>query len=108
MHPPLCGSRNVVPPCALGHGMSTQWPVESGPLPFAQMHTPIMIWPSMQGGGGGSPDAVDGGPAGAGASAEPGGPAACDGSTDAGASGATDPGADDESDEGTGAPGGTG
>ena len=108
MHSPVCGLRNVVPPWALGHGMSTQWPVSSGPLPFAHMHTPMRSWPSTQGGGGGSVGAVDDGPADAGASEESGGAEECDGSADADASGAGDAGADDGADEGAGTPGGTG
>jgi hypothetical protein len=91
--------------------MSTQWPVESAPLPFAHMHTPMSSWPSMQGVGGGSLDAldaVDEGPPGAGVSAEAGGASAGDGSADADASGATDAGDDDEADEGSGAAGGAG
>lgn len=82
MHCPVCGSRNVAPPCWLGHAESTHWPVSSGTLRSSQMHAPRMICPPMHFGGG----ALGAGGAGAsgGADASAGG----DGSAEAVASGA--------------------
>lgn len=78
MHCPVASSRKVIPPISpLGHGMNTQWPVLSAPLPLEQIQAPMRISPSMHGGGAGSAgtpaeaggSALDGAGGGAGAGA---------------------------------------
>jgi hypothetical protein len=51
MHSPL-SLRNTVPPEAPGgHGEKAQWPLSSTVFPCGQMHAPMSISPSRQGGG---------------------------------------------------------
>jgi hypothetical protein len=49
MHWPDSLRKTTPPELPFGHGMKTQWPVASTPLPLGQMQAPMSSSPSMQG-----------------------------------------------------------